>query len=417
MARFEGDGTGYTREPASHQELRLERAIVDPDRPEPVAIEHVRPDVDAGRFSVKRAVGDTVTVTADVFTHGHTEIAAQLEFRHQAGRTWKRAPMRFAGNDHWIGTFPVDSARRVPVPDRRLARRSRDLVSRLHQEARRERRCRARCRGGRAARGGARQVRELARPSHAHRLGRPAPRRRRPAHDRAPRSIRHGGATRDRTTRVHGLRRHFARMGRSPARTVLGVVRAVPAVGIVGSDSDPAHSPTSSTGCRTSRRWGSTSSTCRRSIRSGRVIARAATTRQRRAPRIRAARGRSVASRVATPPCIRSSAPSPMSKRSSRRRGPTTSRSRSTWRSRLRPTIRGCASTRLGSVTVPTGRSRTPRTRRSGTKTSTRSTSTRPTAKASGRRCSTSSDSGSSAGSACSASTIRTRNRSRSGSG
>jgi starch synthase (maltosyl-transferring) len=109
MARFEGDGTGYTRESASHQELRLERAIADPDRTEPVAIEHVRPDVDGGRFSVKRAVGDTVTVTADVFTHGHTEIAAQLEFRHQNGRTWKRAPMRFAGNDHWTGTFPVET--------------------------------------------------------------------------------------------------------------------------------------------------------------------------------------------------------------------------------------------------------------------------------------------------------------------
>jgi hypothetical protein len=96
MARFEGDGTGYTREPASHQELRLERAIVDPDRPEPVAMSTSAPTW-ARRFSAKRR-GDTVTVTADVFTHGHTEIAA-LEFRHQGGRT-ASAPMRFAGNDH-----------------------------------------------------------------------------------------------------------------------------------------------------------------------------------------------------------------------------------------------------------------------------------------------------------------------------
>jgi starch synthase (maltosyl-transferring) len=108
MARFDREGSGYTREPACHQELRLERAIAQTDEPEPIAIERVRPDVDAGRFSVKRVVGDDVMVTADVFTHGHAEIAAQLEYRHADGRAWKSAPMQHVVNDRWTGSFPVD---------------------------------------------------------------------------------------------------------------------------------------------------------------------------------------------------------------------------------------------------------------------------------------------------------------------
>jgi starch synthase (maltosyl-transferring) len=87
----------------------LERAIAEPDRPEPIAIEHIRPDVDGGRFAVKRVVGDDVVVTADVFMHGHTMLAAQLEYRHRDGRAWKSAPMHDLGNDRWRGSFPVDT--------------------------------------------------------------------------------------------------------------------------------------------------------------------------------------------------------------------------------------------------------------------------------------------------------------------
>src|SRR6185437_7540750 len=36
-----------------------------------VIIEHVRPEIDGGRFPVKRVVGDTVIVEAAVFADGH----------------------------------------------------------------------------------------------------------------------------------------------------------------------------------------------------------------------------------------------------------------------------------------------------------------------------------------------------------
>jgi starch synthase (maltosyl-transferring) len=78
------------------------------NRPASIGIEHVRPDVDCGRYAVKRVVNDEVVVDADVFAHGHAEVAVRLEYRHERKRTWKPVPMELLVNDRWIGRFPVD---------------------------------------------------------------------------------------------------------------------------------------------------------------------------------------------------------------------------------------------------------------------------------------------------------------------
>ena len=54
-----------------------------PEDPKAVAIANVTPDVDRGRYAVKRVVGDAVRVEADVFTHGHDELAVRLEYRER----------------------------------------------------------------------------------------------------------------------------------------------------------------------------------------------------------------------------------------------------------------------------------------------------------------------------------------------
>jgi starch synthase (maltosyl-transferring) len=99
---------GYTQKPAIRQEKVLERVIRGPEELATIAIEGVRPDVDCGRYAVKRVVGDDVVVTADVFTHGHTELAVQLEYRHQSGRSWKSVPMQPLVNDRWTASFPAE---------------------------------------------------------------------------------------------------------------------------------------------------------------------------------------------------------------------------------------------------------------------------------------------------------------------
>jgi starch synthase (maltosyl-transferring) len=72
-----------------------------------VVIENVKPQVDNGRFAVKRTPGEKVMVEADVFTDGHDQIRCLLRHRPASGREWTEAPMTFVNNDHWRGEFTV----------------------------------------------------------------------------------------------------------------------------------------------------------------------------------------------------------------------------------------------------------------------------------------------------------------------
>ncbi len=72
-----------------------------------VMIEGVRPEIDGGRFPIKRTVGEEVVVEADVFADGHDCLAALLRYRHDGSDQWMEQPMEFLGNDRWRATFPI----------------------------------------------------------------------------------------------------------------------------------------------------------------------------------------------------------------------------------------------------------------------------------------------------------------------
>src|SRR5437660_5352150 len=72
-----------------------------------VVIEAVAPEVDAGRFAVKRTVGESVRVEADVFTDGHDVLACRLLHRRLAEPEWAETPMEELGNDRYAASFPV----------------------------------------------------------------------------------------------------------------------------------------------------------------------------------------------------------------------------------------------------------------------------------------------------------------------
>lgn len=78
-------------------------------RPPPsrVVITNVTPEIDGGRFPIKRVEGDTVTVSADIFAEGHGLLSAAVCWR-PAGGEWVEIPMRELGNDRWTGAFTVD---------------------------------------------------------------------------------------------------------------------------------------------------------------------------------------------------------------------------------------------------------------------------------------------------------------------
>ena len=70
-----------------------------------VVIEAVRPELDGGRYPVKRTLAETVVVEADIFADGHDVLSAVVRYRHAADRTWDEAPMQHGDNDRWSGTF------------------------------------------------------------------------------------------------------------------------------------------------------------------------------------------------------------------------------------------------------------------------------------------------------------------------
>jgi starch synthase (maltosyl-transferring) len=77
-----------------------------------VAIEGVWPQIDGGRFPVKRAVGDQLSVEADIFCDGHDKIDAALLYRRDGESAWRETPMRPVDNDRWRGVFDLsDNAR------------------------------------------------------------------------------------------------------------------------------------------------------------------------------------------------------------------------------------------------------------------------------------------------------------------
>ena len=72
-----------------------------------VVVESVEPQIDAGRFPIKRIIGDTVQVEADVFADDHDHVTARLLFRCCDVPSWTAVPMRLLGNDRWRAEFPV----------------------------------------------------------------------------------------------------------------------------------------------------------------------------------------------------------------------------------------------------------------------------------------------------------------------
>jgi starch synthase (maltosyl-transferring) len=78
-----------------------------------VVIENVYPEIDGGRFPVKRTVGQTVRVEADIHTDGHDLIAAFLMYREPDRTAWSEIPMIPMANDRWAGTFRVAAVGRT----------------------------------------------------------------------------------------------------------------------------------------------------------------------------------------------------------------------------------------------------------------------------------------------------------------
>ena len=75
--------------------------------PSRVVVASVSPQIDGGRFPIKRTVGDEVTIEADICADGHDVLAAAVRYRAAECSDWSEVAMSPRGNDRWTGSFPV----------------------------------------------------------------------------------------------------------------------------------------------------------------------------------------------------------------------------------------------------------------------------------------------------------------------
>ena len=71
-----------------------------------VVIEQVSPEIDCGRFAIKRVIGETVVVEADVFADGHDQVVCQILYSDDS-ENFQSSPMKPLANDRWRGEFTV----------------------------------------------------------------------------------------------------------------------------------------------------------------------------------------------------------------------------------------------------------------------------------------------------------------------
>ena len=81
--------------------------------PSRIRINLPAPAIDGGRYAPKRCVGDTVTVSADIFRDGHDILRAVVRYRAPGGGRWLEAPLapvdaRINGV-RWQGAFAVET--------------------------------------------------------------------------------------------------------------------------------------------------------------------------------------------------------------------------------------------------------------------------------------------------------------------
>ena len=68
----------------------------------------MRPQIDCGRYPVKRTIGDRVEVGATIFRDGHEVLGAAVRYKPAGATRWQEEPLEPLGNDEWSGSFAVD---------------------------------------------------------------------------------------------------------------------------------------------------------------------------------------------------------------------------------------------------------------------------------------------------------------------
>ncbi len=77
------------------------------------SIRNVSPEIDCGRYPIKRVTNEEIKVEADIFGDGHDKVDAVLLYRPKKksrgrDKKWQEQRMDFEGNDHWSTVFSLE---------------------------------------------------------------------------------------------------------------------------------------------------------------------------------------------------------------------------------------------------------------------------------------------------------------------
>jgi len=86
----------------------LSRASVRETLAPSAAVENVSPQVDGGRFAIKRTLGEEIVVTADCFAHGHERVSCEVRYKGPGDAAWSGVEMEALGNDRWRASIALD---------------------------------------------------------------------------------------------------------------------------------------------------------------------------------------------------------------------------------------------------------------------------------------------------------------------
>ncbi len=123
-------GSGIRWDPADHPIPDPRSPIPDESLTRRVVVERVQPEIDGGRFPIKRTIGESIVVVADAFADGHDLLAGVVKYRgpHTRPRDaaaarrspdggggpapadddrWREVPLEPLGNDGWAASFTV----------------------------------------------------------------------------------------------------------------------------------------------------------------------------------------------------------------------------------------------------------------------------------------------------------------------
>ncbi len=73
-----------------------------------IVIENVLPQIDGGVYFIKRIVGQSIKVTADVFSDGHDVVECCVKYKHENEKKWQEVRMIPKENDEWFADFKLE---------------------------------------------------------------------------------------------------------------------------------------------------------------------------------------------------------------------------------------------------------------------------------------------------------------------